>query len=380
MSAGSEENQDWSGDDLEADEMDSASDQAEALDLTIDERKLVTQPYDLGVKSISTDIAQGRISLTIEYQRKYVWDAGKASRLIESLLLNVPIPVCYFAENEDGVYEVIDGLQRLTTIKNYLENDFPLTGISVLSELEGKRFEDLAPRDQRRFENRTLRCVVITEDSHPDIKFDVFERLNTGAASLTAQELRNSVYRGSFNDSLKQLAEEEYFTRLIGNFSNKRMDLEEMILRFFALAGGLEQYKPPLRQFLNTHMRANRHSLPDAQEIARFRQSCELVFEILGDLPFRISSSRTPLNKALFDAIMIPFAFADRTRLRESAPEVKKMLGELVEDDVFRAAIGRATADKQRMQYRIQEVARRLTSIGVTVELPGGSSIVSVDL
>lgn len=187
------------------------AEQEEPLVIPPDERKLVTQPYDLGVRSIREDIRSGRISLNIAYQRKYVWDSGKASRLIESLLLNVPIPVCYFAEDDDGVYEVIDGLQRLTTIKRFLDDEFALIGVSVLSELNGLKFSNLIPRDQRRLESRTIRCIVITADSHPDIKFDVFERLNTGAATLTAQELRNSVYRGPFNDSLKELAQKQYF-------------------------------------------------------------------------------------------------------------------------------------------------------------------------
>jgi hypothetical protein len=359
-------------DDDSDDDLDTAVDQAEALDLTADERKLVTQPYDLGVKSISTDIEQGRISLTIEYQRKYVWDLGKASRLIESLLLNVPIPVCYFAEDEDGVYEVIDGLQRLTTIKRYLDGEFSLTGISVLSELEGKRFNDLAPRDQRRLENRTIRCIVITEDSHPDIKFDVFERLNTGAASLTAQELRNSVFRGLFNDTLKNLAEEPYFRNLTGTFNNKRMDLEELILRFFALVDGLSSYKPPLRQFLNLHMRTNRRNLPTTDSVALFRESCVVVDEVLGNLPFKVAGSKNPLNKAMFDAIMIPVAFADKNDLREHADAVRRMVESLHLDDDFKTSIGRATADRFRMLYRVGLVAQGLRDAGVSVDLPEG--------
>lgn len=371
----SEENVlDWDiepDDDLE-DDLDTAVDQAEALDLSLDERKLVTQPYDLGVKSISTDIAQGRISLTIEYQRKYVWDLGKASRLIESLLLNVPIPVCYFAEDEDGVYEVIDGLQRLTTIKNYLEGAFGLTGISVLSELEGKHFSDLAPRDQRRLENRTIRCIVITEDSHPDIKFDVFERLNTGAASLTAQELRNSVFRGPFNDKLKELADEPYFLNLTGSFNNKRMDLEELILRFFSLVEGLSAYRPPLRQFLNLHMRENRRSVPTDSRVALFRESCLVVDEVLGNLPFKVAGSRNPLNKAMFDAIMIPVAFSDKNDLRENADAVREMIGALPDIEAFRTSIGRATADRFRMLYRVGLVAKGLRDLGIRVDLPEG--------
>jgi len=359
-------------DDIDDEEHETSSEQAEALDLSTDERKLVTQPYDLGVKGISQDIEQGRIILTIEYQRKYVWDAGKASRLIESLLLNVPIPVCYFAEDENGSYEVIDGLQRLTTIKNYLEDSFALSGLSVLPELDGKKFKDLAPRDRRRLENRTIRCIVITEDSNPDIKFDVFERLNTGAAMLTAQELRNSVYRGPFNDQLKILAAEQSFTDLVGNSSNKRMDFEELILRFFALVDGLQTYKPALRQFLNEYMRLHRQVTPGADLVARFRTSCAAVHDVLGTSPFKLEQSRNFVNKAMFDAIMVPVAFADKSQLRERADDVRAIVAALPGDAEFNTSIGRATADRRRMLYRIGVVADRVRKAGVTVDLPEG--------
>ncbi len=349
-----------------------SSEQSEALDLSSGERRLVTQPYDLGVKGIVDDIDQGRISLNIEYQRQYIWDRGKASRLIESLLLNVPIPVCYFAEDEAGVYEVIDGLQRLTTIADFLRGEFALTGLPVLKELDGKKHEDLAPRDRRRLENRTIRCIVITEDSHPDIKFDVFERLNTGAAMLTAQELRNSVYRGSFNDSLKKIARDDYFTSLVGTSSNKRMELEELLLRFFALMADLEGYKPPLRQFLNTHMRKNRQTPAAPQLVGLFRESCETVFEVLGSAPFRVLGSKNVLNKAMFDAVMVPVARADQKALREHAAEFRTLIEGLPQEERFTTAIGRATADKQRMLYRVGRVADGIRSMGVAVDLPMG--------
>lgn len=352
-------------------EREPSSEQSEALDLSSGERRLVTQPYDLGVKGIVDDIDQGRISLNIEYQRQYIWDRGKASRLIESLLLNVPIPVCYFAEDEAGVYEVIDGLQRLTAIADYVRGDYALTGLPVLTELDGRKHEDLAPRDRRRLENRTIRCIVITEDSHPDIKFDVFERLNTGAAMLTAQELRNSVYRGAFNDSLKIISGAEYFTNLMGTSSNKRMELEELLLRFFALMADLEGYKPPLRQFLNTHMRKQRQAPADPDLVQLFRESCETLFEIAGPAPFRVPGSRN-LNKALFDAVMIPVAHSDQTSLREHASEFRALLETLPQEDRFTTAIGRATADKQRMLYRIGRVAEGIRSMGVAVALPEG--------
>lgn len=353
-------------------EREPSSEQSEALDLSSGERRLVTQPYDLGVKGIVDDIDEGRISLNIEYQRQYIWDRGKASRLIESLLLNIPIPVCYFAEDESGVYEVIDGLQRLTAIADFLRGEYALTGLPVLNELDGKRHEELAPRDRRRLENRTIRCIVITEDSHPDIKFDVFERLNTGAAMLTAQELRNSVYRGPFNDSLKKIAGEDYFTSLVGTSSNKRMDLEELLLRFFALLADLEGYRPPLRQFLNSHMRLHRQIPAEQTLVELFRASCETVFETLGSAPFRVLGSKNVLNKAMFDAVMVPVARADQAALREHGAEFKALIESLPLEEKFTTAIGRATADKQRMLYRVGRVADGIRSLGVSVDLPVG--------
>ncbi|HEX6497765.1 MAG TPA: DUF262 domain-containing protein [Micromonosporaceae bacterium] len=347
-----------------------ARDQAEPLDLSQNERKLVTQPYDLGVKGIADDIRRGRLKLEVEYQRKYVWDQGKASRLIESLLLNVPIPVCYFAEDESGNYEVIDGLQRLTTIRDYLNDDFGLTGVSVLRELDGLRFSDLAPRDQRRLENRTIRCIVVTEESHPDIKFDVFERLNTGAASLTAQELRNCLYRGTFNDHLKQMAEMPSFLRLMGTSSNRRMEHEELILRFLALTADLSSYRPPLRQFLNAYMRKNRANAPDPKLVEVFRETCDAVWVVLGDTVFRTTNSRRAVHKALFDAIMVSIAFADREALLTNASCVREARSVLLEDTEFLATIARATADRVRMMGRIHMFAAKLRDCGITVNLP----------
>lgn len=346
------------------------AEQSEPLVIAPDERKLVTQPYDLGVRSIREDIRNGRISLNIAYQRKYVWDSGKASRLIESLLLNVPIPVCYFAEDDEGVYEVIDGLQRLTTIRKFLDDEFALTGVSVLTELNGQRYSDLVPRDQRRLESRTIRCIVITADSHPDIKFDVFERLNTGAASLTAQELRNSVYRGPFNDSLKYLAQQPGFSSLVGSFTNKRMGHEELVLRYFALVDGIEGYRPPLRQLLNAYMRNHRRSAIPEVDSQNFLEVCQAVQAVFGDRPFMAPGSQNPVNKALFDAVMVAVSFCDRAALLTNHAAAKQALDTLAREERFQLSIGRATADRTRVLYRISALSDRLATVGISSGLP----------
>ena len=127
----------------------------------------MTQPYDYSVDQLTLHVDKGKILLIeVPYQREYVWDDAKASRLMESLLLNVPIPVCYFAENEDGTWEVIDGLRRVPhSIVRFLNGAFSLRGLSVLTELNGNKFDELPSRDRRRIESRTLRFVVITEES-----------------------------------------------------------------------------------------------------------------------------------------------------------------------------------------------------------------------
>ncbi|MBB6346797.1 hypothetical protein FHU36_003306 [Nonomuraea muscovyensis] len=348
-------------------------DQEEPLNLEHRERRLVTQPYDLSLSTLVDDIKKERLLLNIEYQRQYVWDRAKASRLIESLLLNIPVPVCYFAENEDGAYEVIDGLQRITTISDYLEGKFELKGIPVLSELEGKFFSDLTLRDQRRLSGRTIRCIVITEDSDPDIKFDVFERLNTGSARLGAQELRNCIYRGELNDFLRRTAEVPYFTGILSGIRNRRMEFEELVLRFFSLYKSIADYRPPLRQLLNGYMRNNRIAIPGRADMDVFADVCRTVAEVFGDSAFRLPAPNgrpaPGMNKALFDAIMIPFAHADREAIRAAPEAVREVRHQLLQDEAFLFAIGRATADRSRMHYRVSKFSEGLAARGISITL-----------
>ncbi|MET9422034.1 DUF262 domain-containing protein [Streptomyces sp. NPDC006540] len=357
---------------FDGEEEDVTSEQSEALSVPVGERRLVTQPYDLSLTTLVDDIRRQRLLLSIEYQRKYVWDRSKASRLIESFLLNIPVPVCYFAENEDGTYEVIDGLQRIQTVNDFLTGQFSLRGVSVVTEFEGLHFEDLPLKEQRRLGNRTIRCIVITDDSHPDIKFDVFERLNTGSAMLAAQELRNCIYRGSLNSFLKELANESYFSQILGGIKNNRMAYEELALRFFSLYEDLSSYKPPLRQLLNSYMRNHRKGRPTEDAVKVFEETCNAVHEIFGSEAFRImrDGKLGAFNKALFDSIMIALSFSDRGAAISKADEVRTLREELLDRESFQTSIGRATADRTRMHGRIKAFATGLTRLGVRCELP----------
>jgi hypothetical protein len=273
------------------------------------ERRLVTQPVDLSVQTLGDQWRDQLLTLPA-IQREYIWDNGKASRLIESLLLNIPIPVLYFAETDQATYEIIDGHQRVRSIVRFLGNEFSLSGLNVLAEYRAYRFHQLPEREQRFLRMRTLRAIIISIESHPDMKFEIFERLNTGAVSLNAQELRNSIYRGSFNDLLRSLAKDPTFRGLIGTKAPRaRMVDEELILRFFALHSRLENYKTPLKRFLNDFMRdfCNLAAEQIAELQALFNHAVSTAHELLGSTAFRnLDSQGRPLdasvNRALFDA------------------------------------------------------------------------------
>jgi hypothetical protein len=356
---------------------DAEAERNEPLDLTGDERRLVTQPYDLSVSSLVEDIDAGRLLLRMEYQRSYVWDDAKASRLIESLLLNVPIPVCYFAENEDGTLEVVDGQQRLQSIWRFISPKAPaeerltLRGTTVLSELNDAPFERLSNRDQRRIQNRTIRCIVITEDSHADIKFDVFERLNTGAVRLSDQELRNSIYRGPFNDAIKETARFEPFQRALGGQLVSRMDDCELVLRFVALADRLTAYKPPLRQFLSEYMREHREDVAHVTPLLeRFKAAAATAETVFGTNAFRrvnrAGAAGRTVNKALYDTVMLSLYFADNDEVVARKDEVVTALREVLENPDFDALIGRATADRSRVFGRIVVFSDKLAQLAIT--------------
>jgi hypothetical protein len=369
--AGSEDVNDHVDDESTDEDVD---DEPSALDVTADERKLVTQPYDFSVDQLANDVRKGRILLIeVPYQREYVWDDVKASRLIESLLLNVPIPVCYFAENEDGTWEVIDGLQRAHSIVRFLSDKLALKGLLVLTEFNGKTLSELPARDQRRIETRTLRFVVVTAESHPDIKFDVFERLNTGAVKLTPQELRNCIYRGTFNTSLKLLSSDTNYRAAVGRARDTRMRDEELALRFAALVSNLAGYKPPLTQFLNEYMRKNRSRPVRDDVVELWQQTMEAIAQVFAGNAFRgmrDGKTLSNLNRALFDAVALSVAFANRGELVAKSEAVQRGHKELLEDPEFQPLIGRATADRTRMHGRVLRYASMLQLAGVTVEVP----------
>ena len=176
------------------------------IDLSTGKRVIRTKSSDPTIEVLHAKYQRGKLNIQPSYQRQYVWDAKKASLLIESVLLDIPIPIIYLAQNEDGIENVIDGQQRLTSLFCFIEGKFPdgkvfkLTGLNVFGELKGKTYKDLDDDKQEKIRDYSLRVISFTNESDPDLQYEIFQRLNKGSVALNDQELRNCIYRGRWTD------------------------------------------------------------------------------------------------------------------------------------------------------------------------------------
>jgi hypothetical protein len=264
------------------------------------------------------------------------------------------------------------------SIVRYLGNQFTLNGLPILREYRGLRFHQLPDREQRFLKMRTLRTILISAESHPNMKFEIFERLNTGSISLNAQELRNSVYRGPFNALLRELAKTPIFRTIIGTKNpRRRMVDEELILRFLSLKAHLGEYRTPLKRFLNNFMQEKR--IAEEPEIGRlkadFHQTVGTVQHIFGRAGFRITDPQghtiePAVNRALFDSQMLASSWITMGMADVNVAAVRREYAALFGDETFMDAIQRATGDRARTLKRIRETVLAMRRAGVRAEVP----------
>jgi hypothetical protein len=334
------------------------------LQIPPEQRRLHTDTYDFSIATLYQYLTVSKNMYIPEFQRRYVWSKAQASRLIESLIIQCPIPVIYLSQERDERLSVIDGNQRLQSIRKFINNEFELVGLTAYPELDGLKFDELDPRFQRHISNRTLRCIVIMKETHPQVKFDVFERLNSGAVELSPQELRHGIYHGPFVKWIGEAAKDPRWRKLLHIGNNKRMRAEEFLIRFLALHFGLDQYQKPLEAFLNTFTEFHRDDSDDVLDGFEilFNQTIDAIESLFGDLAFAIFDHQnddaivSSFNAALFDAEMLAVS---RTTLSPSQitpfsrHDFLRDLGREFYDDEFRNSIGRATSDVNQIKRRV---------------------------
>ncbi|AEP09567.1 DUF262 domain-containing protein [Micavibrio aeruginosavorus] len=342
----------------------------ELINVPVKERRLITQPYDNSVSSLIEAVSSKRLYLKPlhdrpHFQRNYVWDKKFASRLIESIILNVPIPPVYLSENEENELDVIDGQQRIYSIYMYVKNQFQLKGLEVYWNYNGLRFHELPAIHQRSILNYSIRSVVITNQSHPEIKFDVFERLNTNTRPLNSQELRNCMYRGNLNDLLHELVLHKPWLDIQDTKEPQgRMQDAEMILRFFAFhIGGVKNYKTPLKIWLNHTLKDGKHY--DPKKIAKLKNAWEesidkilLVFK--PEEAFRRPDEKTgkysrTLNKSIMDLQLYYFSKKSVDFLKQNKKEIRRAFQAILEDDAFKDLLTKSVDHKSRTEARFKK-------------------------
>lgn len=359
-------------DEFALDELNSENDDT-GLELDENQRKIIWQAKDFSIREFSSMQQDGDLDLQPNYQRKYVATPAIASRLIESVLMDVPIPVIYLAEEKDSSYSVIDGQQRLTSFLSFLNghfpdgNEFKLTGLKVYKELNKKTFKELSKEQQTKIRTTTLHTIIIKKESNEDIKFEIFERLNTGSIKLNEDEIRNTVYRGNYINLLAELENDKTFHELIQNDNaKKRMLYRSMILRFFALSEKTHlNYKPSMKQFCNKELRDNRDLNQEKQQEyrERFAHCVDLVKTVFGHNAFKRyqldkngnGSYGKNLNMSLFDIQMCGFVNYSKNEILRNADNIREaMLDLMTTNNDFNDSIEKSTSDKKVLQNRFK--------------------------
>ena len=332
------------------------------------ERKLVSfDSYDLSVRQLIDMIEGGEIFVPPEYQRQFIWEPQRQSVLIESIFLGIPIPSLFMATNPDSTWEVVDGVQRLGTLSHFVaskellksiskDDALRISGLEKLEAFNGNTFSSLPKSIQLHFLTRPMRVTVLNDKSDLSVRFDLFERLNTGGILLTQQEIRNCVYRGRFNDDLKALASYASFrtaVRLKKEDANSSL-YEEMALRFFAYLNRYAHFDHSVKLFLNDFMKSNQNAPIDSSDANLFKK----VMDVLANaFPSGISRGRsvTPVN--LYEAIAVGSALA----IKSGAHVDPKKVAPLTSNEELRTYTGAGSNQRKFVIGRIELVKDLLT-------------------
>lgn len=343
------------------------------------DRKIRTQPYDYSVGYIVHLINQRKIYLEPDFQRNSdVWDTKTKSLLIESILLNVPIPPIYVSEESDGTWNIIDGLQRLSTFKEFLNNEFKLSHLEAYTQFNKASYNTLPDKAKSLLDDGVLRIVLITKESDPEMQYDVFMRLNRGAVHLNEQELRNCLFRGELITLVKELCHNNQLQEILRlKKPHKRMVDAELILRYLAISEGFDKnkeevtsYKSVMKTFINFYCKKFQHlGQDDIQKIRdRIQQTLSKVYSIFGKDAFRKISNNgeyaSGVNKAIFDIIMVSFEKYDEAKLKSHKDKITELLKNLPETDAkFNDAINTGTSETSNLNYRLSTWIREMDKI-----------------
>lgn len=363
-----------------------------------DKRKLYVDKVDKSTSDLFRMIVEGELNLQPDYQRKFVWDKKTMSKFIESLLLSIPIPTIFLAENSDDTFEVIDGQQRLTTIFAFMKSKLvaneieklpynlreldvlALNGLETLKQFNRKNYYDMVDM-QRKFNNVSLPVVIIKKDSTEDIKYDIFSRINSGSIKLNNQELLNVMYRGELIDSLNTASQKEIVDKLFGYrpVLKKRFGYHEILLRAKVIEGFVNSDDWKLREIriknknnlnkeyrtyngrLNTaileYLKEYRNDEQEASNLISFiEDSTQKVSTVFGDEAFiRINKpGSTSINKTIAELQLVVLSRFNSRVVMDNKEKIKKSFETFLEDideNIFLRGTNNTTNVEKRYEW-----------------------------
>lgn len=335
---------------------------------------LVLQQSDLSLQSIADMVKSGAIDISPKYQRRERWTPEKESGLIESFLLNIPVPPIYLAEDEYGTYSVIDGKQRVTAIEKFLSGSLVLTGLDKFSEVDGASIADLPAALVNALKIRPyLRVVTLLRQSDPDLKHEVFLRLNKAGVALNSQEIRNVAFRGAFNGMLFELSEDAYLREQLKATTASKVYREmtdvQYVLRFFTVREYWQDFYGNMDSAMDKFMAANyRAKKPRIKECeAAFAKSIDFCRQVWGDDGFKKPNGNSRVLQGYFDIQMVCSSLltdAERARALSQKNVVRSGLEDLLSNDsVFAESISQFTSNSKNVHYRISTFTDFLRSI-----------------
>ena len=333
--------------------------------------RIHTKHYSL--RQVVDMIGEGDIDLAPDFQRQYVWKARQRSGLIESLLLGIPLPSFYFNEDDTGRLQVVDGVQRLTTIYRYVTDPAVRLGeVTYLHDLQGQGFDDLATLFRRRISSAQFVAHVIDPQTPYRVKFDIFRRINTGGTPLSAQEIRHCMSKTRSREFLKQLVGDESFVTATGGalMNHPRMADREVALRFVAFrlftSDDYEQHGS-FDEFLG--FVTNRLDAPTGENLDHLRRDfvrgMTNGYAVFGENAFRKwpwdAIRKSPINRALFESWGTVLADYDEAAIRNAAEDLITRAREMMTNDLeFLDSISSSTGSIRNVRTRLGKV-RELT-------------------
>jgi Protein of unknown function DUF262 len=368
----------------EADESDESDESDGGIKIPFNPKSINIEFKQFPLQVILERFEYGEINLQTEFQRKFIWPEKRQNQLIESILLRLPLPTFYFDANDDNRWEIVDGMQRLSTINRFVNGDknnsegsfkkLKLSGLEFLNDLEGQTYDTLPREMQRGIKIYEISAAIIRKGTPPEVKFNIFKRINTGGAILKPQEIRHALNSGVPSAFVKRLADSDEFRNATNNsIPTERMLDRDFVTRFISFyLIPYHEYQPDLDSFLSKGMALiGRLDEGKREEIEKaFRSSMRACLRIWGDDAFRRredeSTKRSPINKALFEVISVSIGKLKEAEIEDIVSNsgiLRKGLIELMRSQRFKRSITQATGNLDAVLTRFKSIEELLSQI-----------------